>query len=47
MRFVIYKKLLREANVICCTADRVMSDYLKGLKFSKILIDEANRMSES
>lgn len=46
MKFLILKKMLREAQVVCCTCDTVMSDYLKGLHFSRVIIDESNTVSE-
>ncbi|KAL4477756.1 hypothetical protein ABPG72_018930 [Tetrahymena utriculariae] len=46
MKFLILKKMLREAQVVCCTCQTVMADYLKGLHFTRVIIDEANTVSE-
>ncbi|KRX03858.1 P-loop containing nucleoside triphosphate hydrolase [Pseudocohnilembus persalinus] len=46
-RFMFLKKLLREAPVVVCKATAVQSDYLKGLTFYRVIIDEAHRVSET
>ena len=42
MKFLLLKKMLREATVVCCTCSSVTSDYLKGLHFTRVIIDDAS-----
>ncbi len=41
------KRLLREAPVVVCKTSAISSDYLKGLHFFRVIIDEAHRVSET
>lgn len=39
--------LLREAPVVVCKLSAAQSDYMKGLNFYRVIIDEAHRCSET
>lgn len=47
MKFLVLKKHVRESQVVICKCSSASADYLKGLTFSRVLIDDANKVNES
>lgn len=41
------KSLLNEFRVICCSKDEILSESLKHVSFSRILVDDANQLCET
>jgi len=38
--------MVREAHVVICTTVGSSSDYLKGLNFNRVIMDDSNKISE-
>lgn len=46
LKFVLAKRMLSQAHVICATCEGLGSPYLKNLKFTRVLIDGASQITE-
>ena len=41
------KSILNEFKVVCCSKAEILSDSLKNVTFTRVLIDDANQMRET
>jgi len=46
VRYGIMKRMLNEAQVVCATCVGSTSEYLKGMSFTRVIIDEATQATE-
>lgn len=45
-KYSVMKKILKEAQIVCCTSLDLFTESIKGFKFTRVVIDDAHKIPE-
>lgn len=45
-KYTVMKKILKEAQIVCCTSLDLFTESIKGFKFTRVIVDDAHKIPE-